>query len=127
MVRLFIFGAVLLWAFPLFAPLPPDAEFRKKEILEYRLRAMAEYEQQQEDRGKERIRSRAQMLIDMEKPPWVRSGEQATLQSRTDAAAQAAADRMHKIIRRILISIIFLSLIVGGAGWVWYKTRENDG
>ncbi len=123
-IRLFVFGAVLLWAVPLFAPLPPDAAVRKKDILQYRLRAMAEYEQQQEDRGKERIRSRAKMLVDMEKPPRVRSGEPAALLSETDAVAEA--DRAHKKIRRILISIMSLALIIGGAGWVWYKTRETD-
>jgi hypothetical protein len=105
--------------------LPPDAKARAPQLRAYYQQVRDNYEIKQAELQVERARAREQAEVDIRTPPWMR-GEQA-VQTRAEAVAAVAADKTHKIIRRILISIIFLSLIVGGAGWVWYKTREIDG
>lgn len=106
--------------------LPPDAKARAPQLRAYYQQVRDNYEIKQAELQVERARAREQAEVDIFTPPWMR-GEQAALQFGAEAAAKAAADRTKKIIRHILISIIFLSLIVGGAGWVWYKTRQTDG
>ncbi len=108
------------------AMLPPDAKAREPQLRAYYQRVRDNYEVKQAELQVEQARAREQAAVDIRTPPWMR-GEQAALQSGAEAVTQAAADRTHERVRRVLISIIFLSLIVGGAGWVWYKTREIDG
>ncbi len=123
-VRLLIFGVVALQALPLLAFLPPDAEFRQKEIIQNRMRARAEYEQQQKDYGQAVVASRIRMQAAMEKPPWMRkAGNKAVAGDELFRPAQSAA----KINHRFLVSIVLLILIGVGAGLVRYKTRKLDG
>ncbi|MEI7850868.1 MAG: hypothetical protein WCH86_03465 [Kiritimatiellales bacterium] len=106
------------------ALLPPDAKARVPELRAYYQKVRDDYEIKQTEFRAELARAREQAEVDIRTPPWMR-GEQAALQSEANVAA--AADKTHKRISHVLISIIFLSLIVGGAGWVWYKTRQTDG
>lgn len=105
------------------AILPPDAKAREPQLRRYYQQLRDDYDVQQVERRVEAAQARERVQADIFIPPWQR-GEQAVLQSGAEAAAKAAADRARARIRHILISIMFLSLIVGGAGWVWYKTRE---
>jgi len=124
LVVLMLFIATLAGAAQ--ALLPPDAKARVPQLRTYYQQIRDDYEVKQAELEIEKARAREQAEVDILTPPWMR-GEQAALQSGAETVAKAAADRTNKIIRHILISIIFLSLIVGGTGWVWYKTRQTDG
>ena len=124
LVVLMLFIATLAGAVQ--ALLPPDAKARVPELRAYYQKIRDNYEVREAELEVEKARAREQAEVDIRTPPWMR-GEQAELQFGAEAVARAAAEETQKAIRHILISIIFLSLIVGGAGWVWYKTRQNDG
>jgi len=106
------------------AMLPPDAKAREPQLRAYYQQVRADYETGQAEWKAERARAREQVTADISTPPWLR-GKQKSLQVKSDAAT-ADADKARKRIHRILLSIMFLFLIGGGAGWVWYKTREVD-
>lgn len=123
--------AVILFSFVVLAGsaralLPADASTREPQIRAYRQQVRDHYEERLVERQAEAVRAYERTRADIFTPPWLRGEQDGGLQTEADAAA-AAADRMHERFRHVLISIIFLSLIVGGAGWVWYKTREIDG
>ncbi|MEI8205865.1 MAG: hypothetical protein WCG03_03210 [Kiritimatiellales bacterium] len=125
MRRVIILFVLVLQAGSVRAILPPDAKAREPQLRAYRQRLNENYEKKLVERQEEAIRAYEKTRADIFTPPWMR-GEQAALQSGAEAVAQVEADRTHKKIRRILISIMSLALIIGGAGWVWYKTRETD-
>jgi hypothetical protein len=108
------------------AMLPPDAKARAPQLRAYYQQVRIDSETARTERLAEQIRASEQAEVDISTPPWLR-GEQNSIQVKAEAAANAAAKRARERIHRILISIMFLSLIVGAAGWVWYKTREMDG
>jgi hypothetical protein len=124
-VRVVMLGAVVLWALPLWAFLPPDAQFRKNEIVQQRVRARAEYAQQQEDYAKDIVASRIRARIAMQKPPWMRVDGNKT-QSMVGPGTVLADMRSSQINHRFLTSVVLLISIGVAAGWVWYKTREID-
>lgn len=105
--------------------LPPDAKAREPQLRAKYQQVRDDYDVKQAERRVDAALARERVQADVFTPPWLR-GEQAVLQSGAEAAARAAADRARARMFHILISIVFLSLIVGGAGWVWYKTREMD-
>ena len=125
MIRLFLFGMVALWALPLAAILPPDAQFRKAEIVQQRVRARAEYEQQQKDYGRAMITSRGQMEAAMKKAPWMRTGESKTPRV-VNESIFLEQQMTSQINHRFLVSVVLLILIGVAAGWARYMTRELD-
>ena len=125
MIRLFLFGMVALWALPLTAILPPDAQFRKAEIVQQRVRARAEYEQQQKDYGRAMITSRSQMEAAMKKAPWMRTSESKAPRV-VNESIFLEQQMTSQINHRFLVSVVLLILIGVAAGWVRYMTRELD-
>ena len=123
-VVLMLFIATLTGAAQAF--LPPDAKARVPQLRAQYQKVRDDYDVKQAEQRVEAALARERVQADIFTAPWLR-GEQAGLQSGAEAAAaKAAADRARARIRHILTSILFLFLIVGGAGWVWYKTREID-
>jgi len=125
MIRLFLFGIVALWALPLPAILPPDAQFRKNEIVQQRVRARAEYEQQQKDYGRAMITGRNQMEDAMKKAPWMRTGGSKAPRV-VNESIFLEQQMTSQINHRFLVSVVLLILIGVAAGWVRYMTRELD-
>jgi len=124
-VHLSAFLAVMLWALPLWAILPPDAQFRKNEIVQQRVRARAEYEQQRKDYGQAMIASRIKVEASMKKPPWMRAGGKK-VQEVADVHPFRAEEDEPQINHRFLVSVVLLILSGLAAGWIRYATRELD-
>lgn len=124
-VRVVVLGVIVAWAVPLWAFLPPDAQFRKNEIVQQRVNARAEYAQHQEAYAKDIVASRMRTQIAMQKPPWMRVSGNKT-QSMVGAGILLADAGSSQINHRFLTSVVLLILIGIAAGWVWYKTREID-
>ncbi|NOU36747.1 MAG: hypothetical protein HOO88_08255 [Kiritimatiellaceae bacterium] len=124
MIHLLISGVTLLWALPLMAFLPPDAPFRKNEIVQQRVRARAEYEQQQADYQKAKIASRVRIAAAMKKPPWMRAGKTEVKGATSEISLET--ERAPQINHRFLVSGMLLILLGAVAGWVRHATRETD-
>lgn len=124
-IRLFLFGMVALWALQLPAILPPDAQFRKTEIVQQRVRARTEYEQQQKDYGRAMITSRSQVESAMKKAPWMRTGDSKTPRI-VNESIFLEQQMTSQINHRFLVSVVLLILIGVAAGWARYMTRELD-
>jgi len=107
------------------AMLPPDAKAREPQIRARLQQVRNDYEEHQVERQMEAARAREKTQADIFTPPWLR-GENG-VQSGTDFAAVAAADKARKRNHRIFVSIVLLILISSVAGWVRYATREHDG
>lgn len=124
-VRLIAFGVIAMWALPLMAILPPDAQFRRQEIVQQRMRARVEYAQQREEYGKEVIAARARTEAAMREPPWKRV-EGSTVRGIAAAELTLKTDVAPEFNHRLLVSVMLLILIGAVVGWVRYATREAD-
>jgi hypothetical protein len=124
-VRLVVFGVVATWTLPLMAILPPDAQFRRQEIAQQRMRARVEYEQHQKDYEKAMIVTHARTEAAMRQPPWMRTeGNKVKI---IDAAELTlTTEASPKIKNRLLVSAVLLILIGAVVGWVRHVTREAD-
>jgi hypothetical protein len=124
-VRLVVFGVVAMWALPLTAILPPDAKFRRQEIMEQRQRARVEYEQSRKEYEKEVIAARARTEAAMRKPPWMRV-EGNTVKGLTGGELALKTEAAPEFNHRLLVSVVLLILIGVVVGWVRYATKKAD-
>jgi hypothetical protein len=124
-IHLGLVGVVALWAMPVRAILPQDAQYREREIIQQRVRARAEYEQQQQDYEKALIASRIKIEASMKKAPWMRAGSNG-VQGAVDELPVLAMDSSPQINHRFLVSVVLLILTGLIAGWVRHATRKVD-
>jgi len=125
MICLILFGIIALWAMPVRAILPQDAQYRQREIVQQRVRARAEYEQQQQDYEKALIASRIKLEASMKKAPWMREGSNG-VQGAVDELPVPGMDSSSQINHRFLVSAVLLILAGLIAGWVRHATRKVD-
>ena len=124
-IRLILFGVFTLGALSAQAILPPPPQFRQQEIVQQRVRARADYEQQQKDYEKAVIASRIRMEAAMKKPPWMRAGENK-VQGAVDVQPVFTMESSPQINHRFLVSVVLLILTGLVAAWVRHVTRKVD-
>lgn len=121
-----VFGVVFLCSVRAMATLPPDADMQHQQILQYRQRAMAEYETQQKALGQERIESRKRVLVAMERPPWVGARSNPVKASGIGSLSAESGKSSESKPHRFLVSFVLIILLLAVAGWVRYATKDVD-
>ena len=126
--RFALVGLVLFAAAGALAILPPDADVREPDLRAHALKVRKEYEERLEKRRELASRRYDQATADINTPPWEiirkRNGEsKKNIQAKVEQRRQAAANRVKK---RILVSILLLSLIGFAVAWAKHATREVE-
>ena len=106
--------------------LPPDAEYRSREIIEGRQRQRAVYEERIAARHKRSAENEKKIRRAMQHPPWRRS--EAAMSAAENGGAEARASIFKKEQHRHswLFGISALLCLGGAALWIKRMTYETE-
>jgi len=128
MMRRLLILTILLAGGPFVAQaiLPQDAGFRKKEILEYRQRKLAEYEQAQQKHEALMINRDQEIRRVLASPPWGGSTASAAIPAVGTAHSTQKYTGARQYAHKWLFSIVALLFIGGGVWWVRISTESEQ-
>lgn len=116
---------LVLWAgtSSLQAVLPADAGARQQEILDYRRRKTAEFEEMQREYEADLVRRAQQVRQELAAPPWGLSGSAAARPGTVRSEPHKTGSSLQ--IRKWIFSALAFFLIGGSVWWVRAKTEPR--
>jgi hypothetical protein len=107
------------------AVLPKNSEFRKRDILDYRQRKLAEYEQAQKNHEAQMVSKDQAVRQEISLSPWRSTVGTVPGESRLSKASAQKENGFGRQGRKWLFSITALLLVGGGVWWVRIATEDD--
>jgi len=125
--RLMLLITLFLWPLAASAMLPPETvQYRDKEILAYRQRKMAEYEQRNKLYEVKMIETDRRIRQEMKYPPWRRTAVRSASDAGSEISAPVRESATSHPGRKWMFGLIALFFIGGAVWWVRIATEPES-
>jgi len=124
--RLLILMTLFMWPLAALAMLPPDAQYREKEIFSYRQRKIAEYEQKHKLHEVKMIETDRRIRQEMKYPPWRRTAVRSASDAGSEISAPVRESAASHPGRKWMFGLIALFFIGGAVWWVRIATEPES-
>lgn len=128
--RLLMLLPLLMWPLAASALLPPAAEYREREILQYRQRRMEESERKNREYDRQMILRDQEVRKNMAVPPWRRAAAPTAVSAIPSVSGETSASARESAAshpgRKWMFGLIALFFIGGAVWWVHIATEPES-